>query len=157
MEVVGGANKQGPSPPTSLTISLFSLTVQVDQSGASIAVTLLSIGGITWKSVTFQVPSLSLLAPPPAASKSPLSGSSSRRMLLQAPPKGGDGVPMHRIEATLVSGPHQGSSPAMPSASSLQPAGQPVLGLRSLQQAGEATCTPEIKRCATSECDTTAG
>ena len=118
------------------TTRMYGSIMQVDQSGASLTVTLFSIGGITWSSVTFQAPSLSL-APPPTSELPPPSGSSSRRMLLQAPPGTSSSPPTPMAEVSHAAG-------------ILASQGEPYTSrLRSLQQASGAKCTPAVTRCAT--------
>ena len=136
------------SPPTSFP----SLILQVDKGGESLTVSLFSLGGITWTSVSVPVPST--LPPPPTASGSPPSAPSFRRMLLQAlsraggPPTQQTAIGPHILSPLPVRGgpPYKGWPPT----SGLNLPSQLIKlpGSRSLQALG-TTCAPAITYCET--------
>ena len=154
-------------------IALFSLTTQVDQTGATLNVSLFSLGGITWTNVSIPAPPsmpASAPAPPPALAptESSSTGSISRRMLLQAgplplpgaPPGVGGGPPGSGPQPPRPAsgGPPGSTQPPLPSAGgppgSTQPpqpaaGGPPVNGAQPPRPAGSSSCVGAITRCVT--------
>ena len=154
-------------------IALFSLTKQVDQTGATLNVSLFSIGGITWTNVSIPAPSstpASSPAPPPALAptESSPTGSISRRMLLQAGPRppgappgvGGPPGSGPQPPRPAAGGPPGNSTqPPRPAAGgppgSTQPpqpaaGGPPGNGAQPPRPAGSSSCVgAAITRCAT--------
>ena len=124
-------------------IALFSLTTQVDQTGATLNVSLFSLGGITWTNVSIPAPTstpASAPAPPPALAptESSSTGSISRRMLLQA------GPPPLGAPPGVGGPPGSGPQPPRPAAG-----GPPGNGAQPPRPAGSSSCVGAITRCVT--------